>query len=315
MRVIFIGTSEFAIPSLNSLMLSKDHQINVVITQPDSHQGRGLKVCPPPVKSAALQANIPVIQTGKLSSENIYDLLSEMKADVIFCAAYGKYLPERILAVMPFGAINLHPSKLPLYRGAAPVQRALMDGCTKTAVTFIRMSREMDAGDILLQEDLDVLPEETAGELLAKAAELGGRLLPKLLTDLENGAVVQEPQDHNRVTFAPAIEKEEGLIDWNDSASQIFNRWRGFTPKPGVYSFLESKRFIFNRLQLSDEVSESDKDPGSIFAVGGKLLVAAGDGKLIEIQEIKPESKCALTATAFINGYRPAGKRFSNGSY
>jgi methionyl-tRNA formyltransferase len=296
-------------------MLSKDHQITVVITQPDSPQGRGLKICPPPAKSAALQANIPVIQTKKLSSENIYDLLCEMKADVIFCAAYGKYLPERILTMMPFGAVNLHPSKLPLYRGAAPIQRALMDGCTKTAVTFIRMSREMDAGDILLQEDLDVLPEETAGELLAKAAELGGRLLPKLLTDLENGPVVQEPQDHNRATFAPAIEKEEGLIDWNDSATQIFNRWRGLTPNPGVYSFLETKRFIFNRLRSSDEAAESDKDPGTIFAAGGKLLAAAGDGKLIEIKEIKPEGKGVLTATAFMNGYRPAGKRFSTGSY
>jgi methionyl-tRNA formyltransferase len=315
MRVIFMGTSGFAIPSLHSLILSKDHQINVVITQPDSPQGRGLKVCPPPVKSATLQANIPVIQTDKLSSENIYDLLSEMKADVIFCAAYGKYLPERILTVMPFGAVNLHPSKLPLYRGAAPIQRALMDGCTKTAVTFIRMSREMDAGDMLLQEDLDVLPEETAGELLAKAAELGGRLLPKLLTDLENGAVVQKPQDHNRATFAPAIEKEEGLIDWNDSSLQIFNRWRGLTPKPGVYSFLESKRFILSALRLTNQVAESDKDPGTIFAGGGKLLVAAGDGKLIEIKEIKPEGKGTLTATAYINGYRPAGKRFSNGSY
>jgi methionyl-tRNA formyltransferase len=314
MRVLFMGTSEFAIPSLHSLIKSKRHQVNIVITQPDSPQGRGLNISPPPVKSSALKANIPVIQTSKLSSENIYELLSEMKADVIFCAAYGKYLPERILTAMPFGAINLHPSKLPLYRGAAPIQRALMDGCTKTAVTFIRMSKEMDAGDILLQEDFDILPEETAGELLVKAAELGGGLLPKLLTDLENNVVVPNPQDHSCATFAPVIEKEEGLVDWSDSASQIFNRWRGLTPKPGIYSFLKSKRFILSRLRLPDETTKSDKDPGTIFTEDGKLFATSGDGKLIEIQEIKPEGKGTLTATAFVNGYRPAGEKFSKRS-
>jgi methionyl-tRNA formyltransferase len=311
MRVIFMGTSGFAIPSFNSLVSSKDHRINAVLTQPDSRQGRGLNIYPPPVKSAALKAGIPVIQTERLSSNNIYNLLSGMKADIIFCAAYGKYLPERILNIMPFSAVNLHPSKLPLYRGAAPIQRALMDGCKETAVTFIRMSREMDAGDILLQEDFDVLPEETAGELSARAAELGGRLLPKLLTDLENGVIIRKPQDHNRATFAPAIEKEEGLIDWDDSALQIFNRWRGLTPKPGIYSFLNSKRFILSVIRLSDQAAESNHYPGAILTDNGKLFVVAGDKNLIEIKEIKPEGKCALAAAEFINGYRPAGKRFS----
>lgn len=312
MRVIFMGTSEFAVPSLRTLFLSVDHQIALVITQPDMPQGRGLKTLPPPVKIAALNAEIPVLQTEKISTESVYNLMSETRADIIFCAAYGKYLPSKILNALPYGAVNLHPSKLPLYRGAAPIQRTLMDGCDKTAVTFIRMAKEMDAGDILLQKDMDILPEETAGELSARAAEFGAELLPVLLRDLQNGRIKPQPQEHDRATHAPVVEKNEGLINWDDPSYRIFNLWRGLTPKPGIYSFIDSKRFILSRLRISGHPEEPNTTPGTIFTDGDKLLAAAGDGKFLEISEIKPEGKNVLNAAAFINGYKPAGKRFSS---
>jgi methionyl-tRNA formyltransferase len=311
MRVVFLGTSEFAIPSLRSLNRSKNHNIEFVITQPDSPQGRGLKVLPSPVKIEALKKTIPVIQPGKITSSVIRNIISESKADIIFCAAYGEFLPETILGSLPFGAINLHPSRLPLYRGAAPVQRALMEGCDEIAVTFIQMAREMDAGDILLQKKLIILPEETAGDLLIRTAELGGDLLPGLLDDLEEGKIVPIRQDHTKATFAPVVKKDEGLIDWNYSAEQIFNLWRGLTPKPGLYSFLGSKRFIFTKLCLPQGGPVSRKSPGTAILEKDKLLIATGDGRSIEILEIKPEGRASMNAVQFANGYKPAGMKFS----
>lgn len=312
MQVVFLGTSEFAVPSLRSLAQSSNHRVKFVITQPDSPQGRGLKVLPPPVKIEALKWAIPVIQPGKISSSSIRQIVVESGAEIIFCASYGEFLPESLIQVLPFGAINLHPSRLPLYRGAAPVQRALMDGCEETAVTFIQMSRDMDAGDILLQKDLKILPEETAGELLERTAKIGGDLLPGLLDDIENGRIVPAEQDHTKVTFAPAVKKIEGLIDWSNPARQIFNMWRGFTPKPGIFSFLKSKRFIFTKIKLALEDAAVGEVPGTISIHNGKLLVTAGDNKHIEVLGIKPEGRGSIDAEQFINGYKPAGMKFSD---
>lgn len=311
MRIVFLGTSEFAIPSLKSLARAQRHHISYVITQPDSPQGRGLKILPPPIKLEALRLGIPVLQTSSISSISAKEIVQESGADVIYCVAYGEFLPQAMLESLPYGAVNLHPSKLPFYRGAAPVQRALMDGCAETAVTFIRMAREMDAGDILLQKPLKIHPEETAAELLQRAADLGGELLPGLIDDLEKGKTVPVHQDSSKATFAPAVKKEEGLIDWGCPAVQIFNLWRGLTPKPGVYSFLESKRFIFGKLRLPEAISQ-EAVTGTIKTESNRTFIAAGDGRTIEVLEIKPEGKGTLSSREFINGYKPDGKLFRN---
>ncbi len=307
-----MGTSDFALPCLEALARSSEHSVPMVITQPDAPYGRGRKLRPTPVKENALSLGLPVITVEKLGKRSVKTLLRDQEADIIFCAAFGKFLPEGILNLTPNGAVNLHPSKLPHYRGAAPVQRCLMDGCEKSAVTFFKMVKAMDAGDILLQEDFDIHPGETAGELLIRTAKMGADLLPGLLNDIHNNSVTPLPQDDSKATFAPVIDKGECEINWKDKASNIYNRWRGLTPKPGVFTFLDAKRVRVCCMEPENSESASGLRPGAIRVDKNRLLVSTGNGGFIRILEIQMEGKKTCDAAAFINGYKPDGKSFTH---
>jgi methionyl-tRNA formyltransferase len=306
-----MGTAEFAVPSLYKLIDSSEHQIAAVITQPDAKAGRGQKMRATPVKQAAFEKNLIVIEAGKIGTSQFRSTLRNFDADIIYCCAYGKFLTEKILSMTPYGAINLHPSLLPKYRGAAPVQHSLINGEKKTAITFFSMVKEMDAGDILYQEEIDIKPEETAGDLLKRTAELGAERLPDLLSKMEKSDVKPVPQDHQKATFAPPLIKEDGRINWNDSAEKIFNLWRGLTPKPGIFTILDSTRVKICKLGTGIVANLKDFKPGEMKTVDSRLFTGTGMGGVLEIQELQFEGKKSCQATDFINGYKADGKRFT----
>jgi len=309
-----MGTSGFAVPSLEVLANSDNHKISSVVTQPDAKAGRGMKLCPTPVKVKALELGLPVVSAEKIGTISFKNILRSQNADIIFCAAYGKFLPDGILKMTSHGAVNLHPSLLPLYRGAAPVQRCLMDGHKETAITFFRMVREMDAGDILYQEKILIDPEETSGELLDRTARLGAERLPELLRDMSAGRITPIPQDDSSATFAPLLQKGECIADWGMEANEIFNRWRGLTPKPGLFTYLEGKRVRICNMSLSSKSINDESAPGLVKVVDNRLFVSAGSNSWLEILNLQIEGKRSCRAADFINGYKPDGKSFTAAS-
>jgi len=307
-----MGTSDFAVPSLKILVNSTEHEVCLVVTRPDAPKGRGRRLSPPPVKVAAEMLEIPTIQPEKIGTVDFRKKLRSCDPDIIYVAAYGKFLTPKLLNLAPHGAVNLHPSKLPLYRGAAPVQRTLIDGCDNTAITFTRVAREMDAGDILYQEEIMIMPDETAGELLSRTAALGAERLPGLLKKIENSEIEPIPQDHDSATCAPPIKKTERFIDWRKNAKDIYNQWRGLAPEPGTCTFLEGKRIAICRMKYPADLSADDEKAGLIAVEKSRLFVTCGDGETVEITEIQTAGKNICTARAFINGYRPHGKIFTS---
>ncbi|MBN2135109.1 MAG: methionyl-tRNA formyltransferase [Acidobacteria bacterium] len=306
-----MGTAEFAVPSLYKLADSVEHQISAVITQPDAKAGRGQKMQATPVKQAALEKNLLVIEAGKIGTSQFRSTLRNLEADIIYCCAYGKFLTEKILKLTPYGAVNLHPSLLPKYRGAAPVQHSLINGEKKTAITFFRMVREMDAGDILYQEIIDIKPEETAGKLLKRTAELGAERLPSLLSKIEKSEVNPIQQDHKQATFAPPLIKENGRINWNDPAEKIFNLWRGLTPKPGIFTFLDSNRVKICSIGKEFSANIKGLKPGELRTTDSRLFIGTGESGVLEILELQFEGKKSCPAFDFINGYKADGHFFN----
>src|SRR6267154_5819388 len=230
MRMVFCGTLEFAVPCLKHFLTLKDFEIAAVFTQPDRPQGREKEIVPPPVKKIALAAGIPVHQPEKIRGPEAEKILREIAPEAIAIIAYGQIIPARLLDIPRLGWINLHASLLPKYRGAAPINWAIASGETQTGVTTMRIDAGMDTGEILLQEEIDIAPEETAPELAASMAEAGAPLVLATLRGLVSGNLVPHPQDNEQATYAPLLKKEDGRIDWNLPAQQIYDRMRGFTP-------------------------------------------------------------------------------------
>jgi methionyl-tRNA formyltransferase len=309
-RIIFLGTPDFAVPVLNKLIAGPD-EVVAVITQPDREKGRGKRLSAPPVKTAALAANLPVLQPIKIKTQDFRDTLAAFRPDMIVVAAYGRILPPSILDLPPLGCINVHGSLLPKYRGAAPIQWAVINGETKVGVTIMRMDVGMDTGDILLPASISVDLNETAGSLFLKISDLGASTLMQALDLLRQDQLFPVPQDHSLATPAPMLTKEHGLIDWKRPASELHCWIRGLDPWPTAYSFLAQKRF---RLFAPEVIPcRCDAAPGVLLRADREGLVIATGQNAILIREIQPEGGKRMTVDAYICGHPlQTGQSFAN---
>jgi len=301
MRIVFMGTPEFAVPSLEALLRTDDHVVGVV-SQPDRPKGRGQQLVAPPVKLVAERAGIPVLQPLKIRTPEFLQALSSWQPDLIAVAAYGRILHTPILTLPPKGCVNVHGSLLPKYRGAAPVQWAVINGEIETGITTMLMDEGMDTGPMLLQERLAIMPDDTAGTLAPRLAELGGRLLVETIAQYKAGTLMPKKQDNGQATMAPLLKKEDGLIDWTMSATSLANRVRGLSPWPGAYTFFGEERWNIWRVVPSTSVV-TDK-PGTIVAVDKQsILVATGEG-LLGLQEIQTANSKRMPVSQFLTGHK-----------
>jgi methionyl-tRNA formyltransferase len=310
MRVVFFGTPQFAVPSLEHLIRSS-HQVVGVVTQPDRPRGRGQKMTDAPVKATALRHGIPVFQPRRLRDSEVVGTLTKWAPDLGVVAAYGKIIPESVLSLPRLGMINVHASLLPWYRGAAPVQRAVIDGVPQTGVTIMRMVAALDAGAMFAKVTRPVGPDETSDVVERDLAELGASLLVEVMEDLAVGRAIEEPQDDSLSTYASKVTKDEGLVDWTLPAVAIHNRVRGLYPWPHAFTYLEGKRLILMRTHVESEPTTAS--PGTIVDVtGGLLQVATGDSGRLVIDEIQPEGRRAMKTRDYLAGHPiQAGVRFS----
>ena len=306
---MFFGTPLFAVPSLERLIESP-HEVVAVVTQPDRPRGRGHKVSDAPVKLTAARHGVPVFQPARLRDPEVADALTRWAPDLGVVAAYGKIIPESVLALPRLGMINVHASLLPRYRGAAPVQRAVIDGVPQTGVTIMRMVAALDAGGMFAKVTRPVGPEETSTIVERDLADLGASLLLKVIDDLAAGNAVEEPQDETLATYASKVSKNEGLIDWTRSAAEIHNRVRGLYPWPHAFTYLDGERLIVMRTHV---IAESARDaPGTIVDVtGGVLQVATGGADRLGIDELQPEGRRAMPVRDYLAGHPiQPGSRF-----
>jgi methionyl-tRNA formyltransferase len=303
-----MGTPDFAVPSLQALLDGPDEVIGVVC-QPDRKKGRGKKLSPPPVKVLAEKHGLPVYQPASIRTDDFLDQVRAMNLDLITVAAYGKILPGALLHLPRLGTINVHGSLLPKYRGAAPIQWAVINGETETGITIMQMDEGMDTGDILLQEAIGITDEDTAGTMFEKLARLGGPLLVRAIAQLKNGELTPIRQDDSLATEAPMLKKEMGHIDWNRPAPMLRDLIRGLDPWPSAYGFLDGKRFRFFQPRVVE--LHSDASLGTIVQADAEgLLVATGEKGLL-IREIQPEGKKRMAVSAWLcGGRKPVGSRF-----
>ena len=310
MRVVFFGTPQFAVPSLEQLIQSA-HDVVGVVTQPDRPRGRGQKVTDAPVKVTAVQHGLPVFQPARLRDPEVKETLTRWAPELGVVAAYGKLLPESVLNLPRFGMINVHASLLPRYRGAAPVQRAVIDGMPETGVTIMRMVLDLDAGGMFAKVTRPIGSDETSDIVERDLAHLGASLLLDVIDDLAAGRAVEEPQNDSLSTYASKITKEEGLIDWTLAATDIHNRVRGLYPWPHAFSYLNGERLIVMRSHVAPESTSAD--PGTIVDVSsGVISVATGDGERLAIDEVQPEGRRAMKVRDYLAGHPiQPGTRFN----
>jgi methionyl-tRNA formyltransferase len=309
MKLVFLGTPEFAVPSLAAL--ARRHEITLVLTQPDRPKGRGRHLAEPPVKELARSLDLPVLQPEKLSEAEMRPHFERAGAEAAVVVAYGLMIPQWLLAFHPRGAVNVHGSLLPAWRGASPVNRAIIAGEAETGVTTMLLASKMDAGPILMQRRTTIGPEETAGELAARLAQLGAELLVVTLDALASGIVSPREQDEALVTFAPKLTKEDGRIDWSRGAREIVNLVRGVNPWPGAYALLESRPLKIWKAAVAARPAASRTGPAASAAAPGTvlaaslnegLLVACGAGEAVALLNVQTEGKKALTAPEFLRG-------------
>lgn len=305
-----MGTPEFAVPSLARL-LGDGHEVAAVFTQPDKPAGRGKNLQAPPVKSFALERGLAVHQPAKIkANEEVRAIFNTIAPDACVVAAYGKILPEWMLAIPRLGCINVHASLLPKYRGAAPINWAIANGECETGVTIMQMDSGLDTGDMLLSRALEIGSEETAPELSARLAQLGAELLSEALPRLERGEIEPTPQDDREATHAPILKREDGLIDWRMSAREIAARVRAFQPWPGTYTFFRGGRLTIWRAgetaaDQSGRTLQDDPAPATILAVDKSgIVIACAESTALRVEELQIEGKRKLGAREFINGMR-----------
>ncbi len=300
-KIVFMGTPDFAVPSLK-LLLEKGYDISLVVTQPDKPAGRGKKLKPPPVKEFALEHGLKVVQPETLKDKGFVERLKEISPDFIVVVAYGKIIPKEILEIPKYCVLNVHASLLPKFRGASPIQSALLEGEKETGVTIMKVSERLDAGDIFLQEKVQITEGDNAETLHDKLSVLGAELLIKAIEGIVSGSLQATPQDETRATYCKQISKEEGKIDWSLSAERIFNMIRAFTPWPSAYTYFRGKQLKLLKA-LAVECSDSSS-PGTIVRVDkDSFTVKAGKG-CVKVLRVKLEGKREMDAGEFINGYR-----------
>ncbi|MGH9755598.1 MAG: methionyl-tRNA formyltransferase [Blastocatellia bacterium] len=307
MRLIFMGTPEFAVPSLRKL-IEAGHEILAVITQPDRPVGRKQVVTAPPVKVFAAERGLAIHQPAKIKTDDARRQFEPLfkQADAGIVAAYGRILPEWMLNAPHRGCVNVHSSLLPKYRGAAPINWAIARGERETGVTIMLMDAGLDTGPILLRRATAIGDEETAAELTPRLAEMGAESLVEALSRLERGEITPEPQNDAEATLAPILKREDGETDWAMTATEIFNRLRGFTPFPGCYTFFNGHRLEIVKARVNHGGEVADKfEPGAVCEVAkDSFVVACGDSTRLRITEARPEGKRAMPARDFLNGAR-----------
>ena len=313
LRIVFCGTPAFGLPTLKRLLAESDFSVEAVITQPDRPSGRGHKTSSSPIKDAALAAGIHVCQPEKIRSDSARDFLKRIAPDAVVIIAYGQIIPLNLLDIPRLGWINLHASLLPQYRGAAPIQRAIANGETKSGLTTMQIDAGLDTGPILEQVEVDIGPEETAPQLSERMAEAGAPLVFDTLRKLQQGKIQPKPQDDSKATLAPPLKKEEGLIDWSRPAAAIYNQIRAFDPWPGAFThFRERLCHIWGRPVELPEASAS-REPGAILTNKENIFVICGASFCLHLEFVKPEGRNRMTAREFSSGARfKPGERFTS---
>ncbi|MFB3917007.1 MAG: methionyl-tRNA formyltransferase [Terriglobales bacterium] len=310
MDIVFCGTPQFAVPTLEAL-LENGFNVRLVVTQPDRPRGRGLLTAPSAIKQLALERGLPVTQPETIRNNPEFRArLEQIQPQAIVVVAYGRILPNWMLDLPPLGNINLHASLLPKYRGAAPIQWAIARGETVTGVTTMRIDAGLDTGDIVLQREVPILPEDTAETLAPRLAAIGAPLMVETLRGLKAGTTKPVPQDNASATVAPIIKREDGLIDFTRPATEIANRLRGFQPWPGVFTKFRGKNLHLWQLKPLSSGPEAVA-LGEIKVEGVHLYAGCGGKTMLEILEVQPEGKKRMRAQEFVNGYRPRpGEKF-----
>jgi methionyl-tRNA formyltransferase len=303
MRIIFMGTPELAGENLRALLRSPEFQVVAVVTQPDQPKGRGLKLQPSPVKEIALRENLPVLQPERARDEKFIQQLRELQPDLIAVAAYGQILPEAILDLPRFGCLNVHTSLLPKYRGAAPIQRAILDGQTETGVTIMKMDAGLDTGAILTQEKTPIQPEDNSQTLHDRLARIGAELLVRTISEYAAGKIQPRPQPCEGVSHAAKIKKSDGQIHWNEPARVSWNRIRATNPWPGAFTFLPAQPQPLLLKIWQAEISSETGAPGEILrADKNEIVVACGENAL-RISILQREGGRRMTAREFLAGH------------
>ena len=298
MRIVFMGTPDIAATCLQKL-LNDGFDVVAVYTQPDRPKNRGMKLAFSPVKEVALAANIPVYQPETFREDETVETLRALQPDVIAVVAYGRILPQRVLDIPPKGCINIHASVLPNYRGSAPYQWAVLDGCKETGVTAMYLCREMDAGDIIEISKTPIEPEETAGQLLDRLAVLGAQLLSKTMERMSQGNVERTPQDSSKATYAPMLDKSMCPIDWSKTAQQVHDHVRGLHPWPVATAELAGTKFKIH----ATVVTEGSGEPGQILGLTKTgLVIACGEGA-VEIRQLQAEGGKRMAAPDYFRGH------------
>ena len=295
MKIVFMGTPDFAVPSLKKL-IDSGYEVAAVYCQPDKPQGRHFTLTPPPVKVLAQEYNIPVCQPATLKDEEAQQTLAKFAPDIIVVAAYGKILPKAVLDMPKYGCINVHGSLLPKYRGAAPIQWAVINGEEKSGVTIMQMAEGLDTGDMLLVRDTEIGADETAGELFDRIAMLGAEALSEALVNIENLKAV--PQDDALACWAPPLKKADGEINWQKKNTEIYSLIRGVSPWPGAYTIFGAKRLKIHKASLCDKSGEA----GALLD-DARLIIGCGEGS-VELLEVQLEGAKRISAADFIRGQR-----------
>jgi methionyl-tRNA formyltransferase len=302
LRLVFLGTPQFAVPTLEKLV-EAGHDVCAVFTQPDRPKGRGQHTAISPVKEAALRLGLPVHQPERVRRPEVVQQLSEFATDVMVVVGYGQIIPQSIIDLPRHGIINVHASLLPKYRGAAPLQWAVANGESKSGVTTMRIDAGLDTGDMLLKAETEIGPDENAVELGERLAVIGADLLLQTLEMIESDTIRPEKQNPAEATLAPILKKEDGLVDWNLTAPEIYNRSRGLLPWPGTYTYFRGQLLHLWKVKPANDIGTGI--PGSISVRNRKLLVYCGDNSALELLEVQLEGRKRIPADAFRNGQHP----------
>ena len=318
MKIVFMGTPALAVPTLEALR--EEHEIALVVTQPDKPAGRSSKPAPSPLKAYALEHGLAVAQPERARSEEFIDKLRHVAPDAIAVVAYGQILPRAILDLPPRGCVNLHYSLLPRWRGAAPVQHALLAGDTVTGVTTQWMAEKLDSGNVILQRETPIQPDETTGDLWRRLTPMGAEVLRETMRLLEHGTAPRVPQDESRVTLAPSLKKEDGFIDWQGNAISIVNRVRGTNPWPGAWCEFRGGSLKIWRARIANEVDANEVDAnevdanevdavisdacGCVVAIENEGIVVAARGGAVTLLEVQAEGRPRMAAADWARGAR-----------
>jgi methionyl-tRNA formyltransferase len=302
MNLVFCGTPRFAVPTLERLV-ERGFDLRLVVTQPDRPRGRGLELAASPVKEKAVQFGIPVVQPEKIkNNEDFRVQLASLNPEAIIVVGYGRIIPQWMIDLPPLGNLNLHASLLPKYRGAAPIQWAIAQGEKITGVTTMRIDAGLDTGDIQLQREEPIRDDDTAETLAPRLATMGADLMVETLKGLKSGTVQLTPQDHSQASLAPILKREDGIIDFHRSATEIYNRLRGFQPWPAAFTTFRGKQLNIWKAKPATAGAVAE---ATISVEGERLLAGCGENSVLEIFELQPEGKKRMAACDFIHGYHP----------